>query len=307
RLPKSARTDLDSLDNLRIRTVDGREIPITQVAKFTYAPGINRILRRNRTRSVSVYADIKGDGGRGYVMEDMNINFWPDFERQFPDVERGVAGGFEQEQDFFAEIQQLLLFAIGAMYILLAIAFRSYAQPLLLMTAIPFAYAGAVFGHWAFGVPMAMFSLFGIAAAAGVVINDNLVLLDYVNRRRAAGIGAVQALVDAGVSRFRPVLLTSVTTFVGILPLIAERSVQAQFLKPMVVALGCAVAFALFVSLFLVPSMYAAGVEIGRIFRWSWGGRPYRRIGESYSGEANIDEEELVGTSGDDSRPVPAE
>ena len=307
RLPKSARTDLDSLDNLRIRTADGREVPVTQVAKFTYAPGINRILRRNRTRSVSVYADIKGDGGRGYVMEDMNINFWPDFERQFPDVERGAAGGFEQEQEFFAEIQRLLLFAIGAMYILLAIAFRSYAQPLLLMTAIPFAYAGAVFGHWAFGVPMAMFSLFGIAAAAGVVINDNLVLLDYVNRRRASGIGAVQALVDAGVSRFRPILLTSVTTFVGILPLIAERSVQAQFLKPMVVALGCAVAFALFVSLFLVPAMYAAGVEIGRIFRWSWGGRPYRRIGESYSGEANIDEEELIGTSGDGSRPMPAE
>ena len=307
RLPDEARKSLDSLDNLRIRTADGREVPVTQVANFTYAPGISRILRRNRTRSVSVYADIKGEGGRGYIMEDMNINFWPSFERQFPDIERGSAGGFEQEQEFFADIQRLLLLAIGAMYILLAIAFRSYAQPLLLMTAIPFAFAGAVFGHWAFGVPMAMFSLFGIAAAAGVVINDNLVLVDYVNRRRDEGIGAIQALVDAGVSRFRPILLTSVTTFVGILPLIAERSVQAQFLKPMVVALGCAVAFALFVSLFLVPALYAMGVEIGRIFRWSWGGRPYRRIGETYSGEANIDNEELIGTSGEDVRPHPAE
>ena len=307
RLPKSARTDLDSLDNMRIRTVDGREVPITQVATFTYAPGINRILRRNRTRSVSVYADIKGDGGRDYIMDDMNINFWPEFTRQFPEIERGAAGGFEQQQEFLAEISRLLLMAIGAMYILLAIAFRSYAQPLLLMTAIPFAYAGAVFGHWIFNVPMAMFSLFGIAAAAGVVINDNLVLIDYVNRRRDEGIGAVQALVDAGVSRFRPILLTSVTTFVGILPLIAERSVQAQFLKPMVIALGCAVAFALFVSLFLVPALYAAGVEIGRIFRWSWGGRPYRRIGETYSGEAIVDDEELIGTSGQGPRPMPAE
>ncbi len=307
RLPKSARESLDSLDNLRIRTADGREVPVTQVAEFTYAPGINRIIRRNRTRSVSVYADVKGEGGRDNIMDDMNVNFWPEFERQFPDVTRGNAGGFEEQKRFEAELLRYILIALGAMYIMLAIAFKSYSQPLLLMTAIPFAYAGAVFGHWAFGVPMALFSMFGIAAAAGVVINDNLVLLDYVNRRRAEGVGAVQALVDAGVSRFRPILLTSVTTFVGILPLIAERSVQAQFLKPMVVALGCAVAFALFVSLFLVPAMYAVGVEIGRVFKWSWGGVPYRNIGESYSGIANVDEEELIGTSETPGRPMPAE
>ena len=154
---------------------------------------------------------------------------------------------------------------------------------------------------------MAMFSIFGIAAAAGVVINDNLVLVDFVNRKRAEGVGAVQALVDAGVSRFRPILLTSVTTFVGILPLIAERSMQAQFLKPMVISLGYAVAFAIFVSLFLVPTLYAVGVEIGRVFRWSWGGRPYRKIGESYTGEVTIDSEELIGTSVETQRPVPAE
>ena len=111
RLPKSARTDLDSLDNLRIRTADGRELPLTQVAEFTYAPGINRILRRNRTRSVSVFAEVKGDGGRGQVMADMNLNFWPDFEKQFPDIERGAAGGFEEEQRFFRELNML---AIGA-------------------------------------------------------------------------------------------------------------------------------------------------------------------------------------------------
>ena len=294
RLPEAARRNLDSLDNLRIRTLDGREVPITQVAEFTYAPGINRIQRRNRTRSVAVYAEILGDGGRNYVVDDMNANFWPDFERQFPDVSREVAGGFEDEQAFFSEINRLVLLAIGAMYILLAIAFKSYAQPLLLMTAIPFAFAGAVFGHWIFDVPMAMFSLFGIAAAGGVVINDNLVLIDYVNRRRDEGIGAIQSLVDAGVSRFRPILLTSVTTFVGILPLIAEKSVQAQFLKPMVIALGCAVAFAIFVSLFLVPCLYAAGVEIGRFFKWTWGGQPYQRIGDTYSGEVSIDEDELI-------------
>ncbi len=307
RLPKSARTDLDSIDNLRIRTADGRELPLTQVAEFTYAPGINRILRRNRTRSVSVYADVLGDGGRGQVMADMNVNFWPDFEKQFPEIERGVAGGFEEEQRFFNELQLLAAGALICMYIVLAIAFRSYAQPLLLMTAIPFALTGAILGHAITGTSMAMFSIFGIAAAAGVVINDNLVLVDFVNRKRDEGIGAVQALIDAGVSRFRPILLTSVTTFVGILPLIAERSMQAQFLKPMVISLGYAVAFAIFVSLFLVPAMYAVGVEIGRVFRWTWSGRPYRKIGETYSGEVTIDSEELIGTSAESPRPMPAE
>jgi multidrug efflux pump subunit AcrB len=300
RLPQEARDDLDSLAAIRIRTLDGREIPVSQVANFEFAPGINRIVRRNRVRSVSVSGEVLGDGGRARIMEAMEKDFWPKFAQEFPDVKRGEAGGFEQEQEFFAEIIQLILIAFGAMYILLAIAFRSYAQPLLLMTALPFAYCGAIFGLGITGTPMAMFAFFGIAAAAGVVINDNLVMIDYVNRRRDEGAGAVQALVDAGVSRFRPILLTSVTTFVGILPLLAEKSTQAQFLQPMIVSLGYAVAFALFVSLLMVPALYAVGVEIGRIFRWTWGGLPYRQIGEGYSGHATIDEDELIGTSAGD-------
>ncbi|KCZ92715.1 efflux RND transporter permease subunit [Hyphomonas johnsonii] len=301
RLPESARADLDSLDSLKLRTIDGREIPVTQVADFEYAPGINRIIRRNRTRSVAVYAEIKGEGGRAQIMGAMEKEYWPEFEKRFPDVQRGEAGGFEEEQKFFAEIGRLVVIAIGAMYILLAVAFRSYSQPILLMMALPFAYCGAIFGLALFNTPMAMFAFFGIAAAAGVVINDNLVLIDYVNRRRDEGAGAIQALVDAGVSRFRPILLTSVTTFVGILPLLAVRSTQAQFLKPMIVSLACAVAFAIFVSLLMVPALYAVGVEIGRIFRWTWGGKPFRQIGETYSGEVTMDEDELIGTTrGDD-------
>ncbi|MFN4023397.1 MAG: efflux RND transporter permease subunit [Hyphomonas sp.] len=309
RFPQSARRDLDSLETLRVRTIDGREIPITQVAEFEFAPGINRIVRRNRMRSVTVSAQVLGDGGRGRIMGALETDFWPDFRQQFPDVVRGEAGGFEQEQRFFAEINRLLLIALGAMYMLLAIAFRSYAQPVLLLMALPFAYCGAIFGLAISGVPMAMFAFFGIAAAAGVVINDNLVLIDYVNRRRDEGAGAVQALVDAGVARFRPILLTSVTTFVGILPLMAERSVQAQFLQPMIVSLGYAVAFAIFVSLLMVPALYAVGVEIGRIFRWTWGGKPYRQIGEGYTGHVTLDEEALMGTSRDGPGPAaqPAE
>ncbi len=309
RLPESARRDLDSLQTLRVRTIDGREIPVTQIADFEFAPGVNRIVRRNRLRSVTVTAQVLGDGGRGRIMSTMEREFWPQFQRENPEIIRGTAGGAEQEAQFLSEILMLVLIAFGAMYVLLAIAFASYAQPVLLLLALPFAYCGAVFGLALTGTPLAMFAFFGIAAAAGVVINDNLVLIDYVNRRRAEGAGAVQALVDAGVSRFRPILLTSVTTFVGILPLLAERSVQAQFLKPMVVSLGYAVAFAVFVSLLMVPAFYAVGVEIGRIFKWTWAGRPYRQIGESYSGHATIDEEELIGLSAEPGlgRPAPAE
>ncbi|MCB9962973.1 MAG: efflux RND transporter permease subunit [Hyphomonas sp.] len=309
RLPEAARENLDSLGSLRVRTVDGREIPVTEVANFTFAPGINRIQRRDRTRSVAVYAEVKGEGGRGEIMEDMEANFWPNFQKRFPDVTRGEAGGFEEENLFLQEIGRLSLIAIGAMYILLAIAFRSYAQPVLLMMALPFAYCGALFGLAVWHTPMALFSFFGIAAAAGVVINDNLVLIDYVNKRRDEGAGAVQALIDAGVSRFRPILLTSITTMVGVLPLLTQRSVQAQFLKPMLVALSSAVGFALFISLFLVPALYVIGAEIKRVFAWTWGGAPFRHIGDGYSGHVTVDEDELLGTShdGGDGQLAPAE
>ena len=309
RLPVEARNDLDSLAAIRIRTLDGREIPVTEVATFEHAPGINRIVRRNRVRSVSVSAEVLGEGGRARIMESMEKDFWPQFKQEFPDVVRGEAGGFEQEQEFFAEILKLVLIAVGAMYILLAIGFRSYTQPILLMMALPFAYCGAVLGLAITGTPMAMFAFFGMAAAAGVVINDNLVLIDYVNKRRDEGSGAVQALVDAGVSRFRPILLTSLTTFVGLAPMLFEKSVQAQFLQPMVVSLSYAVAFAIFVSLLMVPAMYAIGSEVGRVFAWTWGGKPYRNIGESYSGHATVDDDELIGTSAGQGpgRPSPAE
>lgn len=296
RYPKETRESLDSLRDLRIRTSDGRAIPLEQVAEISFAPGINRIQRRERMRSVAVYADLVGDNARQTIAADMEQNFWPEFAKKYPTVSRGAIGDIESEQEFFASIGSLYVIAFISMYILLAIAFQSYSQPLLLMVAIPFGFAGAVFGHLGFGVPMALFSIFGIGAAAGVVINDNLVLVDYINRRREEGAGALQAIVDAGVSRFRPVLLTSVTTFVGILPMISQQSVQAQFLRPMVVSLGAAVAFALFVSLLMVPALYAVGCEVGRIFRWTWGGRPYRKIGDSYEGDVNIDEEELIGT-----------
>jgi multidrug efflux pump subunit AcrB len=285
RYPFEARNSLDSLDDFRIRTSDGREIALSQVAETDFAPGINRIYRRDRVRSAAVFAELSGDV-RGQIMDDMNENFWPEFGDRFPSVEHGSLGDAESEGEMLTSLFTLNLGAIMLMYVLLSIAFKSYFQPILLMMAIPFSFAGAVFGHLLFGVPLAMFSMFGIAAAAGVVINDNLVLIDSVNRRRnELGQGAIQALVESAVSRFRPILLTSVTTFVGVLPMIANKSVQAQLLKPMVISMGAAVAFALFVSLFFVPALYAVGAEIARIFRWLWSGRPYQPIGATYNSD----------------------
>ena len=185
------------------------------------------------------------------------------------------------------EVTVLSIMALFIMYMLLAIAFSSYFQPLLIMSAIPFAFAGAVFGHLMFGLPLALFSLFGIAAAAGVVINDNLVLIDFLNRRRQQGVAAMQAIIESGVARFRPILLTSITTFIGILPMILDRSTQAQFLKPMVLSLGSAVLFAVLISLFFVPALYAVGVEIGRIVRWLATGKEYVPLGNRYAGNIN--------------------
>ncbi len=273
RYPREARRSLQSLENFRIRTADGREIPLFAVADVEYGPGINRINRRERQRSVQVSAELTDDIG-SRIRQELYEDFFPTWKTRYPGVTIGAIGSAEGQAQFFAEIQSLYLIAFLSMYAMLAIAFRSYWQPLLVMTAIPFGYMGAVYGHMIFGLTMALFSYFGIAAAAGVVVNDNLVLLDQVNRMRGHGASALDALVESGVSRFRPILLTSVTTFIGLLPMIAERSIQAQFLKPTVVALAFGVAFATFVTLLFVPALYAVGADIARFFRWAYFGTP---------------------------------
>ena len=283
RMDEASRRSLDTLREIRIRTGDGREVPLSAVAEAHFAPGLNRINRRNGMRTVTVSAELSDPAARGDINQSLNEDFFPTFDAQFPSLSRDEIGQAEGERQFIAELLNLLILALGSMYILLAVAFKSYFQPLAIMVAIPFALTGAIFGHLLFGMPVALFSYFGVGAAAGVVINDNLVLLDFVNRLRANGVGAFQALVDAGVQRFRPILLTSVTTFLGIFPMMAETSTQAEFLKPMVVALGFAVVFALFLTLLLVPAMYAIGVDIARFFRGVWTGEKQPRFGEHYT------------------------
>lgn len=261
--PGEQRRNLSSLENFRVRTTDGREIPLLSVIDVELASGAQRIQRRDGERYISVRADMNHDL-MGDITRDVKENYLPELEKRYPGLEVLKGGQQEQEQEFFSEIIALYTIALFAMYALIAIAFHSYWLPLLVMTAIPFGFMGAIFGHLLFGIPMAMFSYFGIGAAAGVVVNDNLVLVDYIGRLREEGRSLTEAIVEAGVNRFRPILLTTVTTFVGLLPIMAERSMNAQFLKPAVLALAFGVLFALFVTLLMVPALYAIGGDASR-------------------------------------------
>ncbi len=177
RYPLESRQSIESLKNFRVRTSDGRELPLLAVVDLEYAPGINRIQRWNGNRAARVSADLK-ENVRDDIMEDLNENFFPEWEKRYPGIIRGVVGQAEGEQRFIKEVMGLYLIAFFAMYTMLAVAFRSYWQPILILVAMPYAFVGAIVGHAVLGLTMAIFSYFGIAAAAGVVVNDNLVLMD---------------------------------------------------------------------------------------------------------------------------------
>jgi multidrug efflux pump subunit AcrB len=258
RYPRESRQNLHSLEQFRLRTADGREVPLLAVAEIEYRPGVQRLERRERQRSVVVSAELRDDV-RHRIDEDLAKNFFPQWRKDFPGVTLGAVGAAEGEAEFMQEVTSLYAVALFVMYALIAVAFRSYWQPVIVMSAIPFGFMGAVYGHMLIDMPMALFSYFGIGAAAGVVVNDNLVLMDRINQLREEGLGPREALLEAGASRFRPILLTSVTTFVGLVPMMAAQSMQAQFLQPTVVSLAFGVLFATFVTLFFVPALYLVG------------------------------------------------
>jgi len=241
----------------------------------------------------------------------MDENFFPQWELQHPNAERIRIGDDEIEITMVRELKYSLLVIMCMMYGLLAVAFRSYALPILIIVALPFAGVGMIFGNAITQVPFGMMSMFGFFAATGVAVNDNLVLIDYVNRLRDRGLGAYQAMLDACVARFRPILLTSVTTFIGITPILFETSSQAEFLKPMVVALAFGVLFDFFLTLMLVPAMYGIGVDISRFFKGLWTGVKQPKLGSQYDPEVVLALEtldtEIEPSKGLDGHPQPAE
>ena len=272
RLPESDRRSLETLNALRIRLKDGREIPFTAIAETHFAPSYNRIDRIDKKRTTRIMAEISANADRAAISNYIQNTALPEWRAAHPQASIASMGEAEEEQEFMGEFFTLYAFAAFIMYFILAIAFSSYWQPALIMTAIPFGFMGGVYGHFILSEPFTLFSYFGVGATAGVVINDNLVLIDQVNRLRQKGETAFNALISAGVERFRPIILTSMTTFIGLAPIMIETSPDAQLLKPTVIALAFGILFATAVTLVFVPAMYAIGADIARLYGWAWTG-----------------------------------
>ena len=271
RYPLESRKNIESLRHFRVRTTDGREVPLFSVVDLTYGPSLKEIEHWDGLRAAEVSAYLKEPVG-DKIMTELQEDFFPAWEAKYPGLTRESVGENAAQAEFFAELMTLGAIALFAMYFLLAVAFKSYSQPMLILVAIPFAVLGAIIGHYINSMPFSLWSYFGTIAASGVVINDNLVLIDSYNKYREQGMAAKEAIQQAGRRRFRPILITSVTTFIGLVPLMLERSLQAAFLQPIVVSLAYGVVLAFFVTLFLVPALLLNGQSISQTCGrgWSW-------------------------------------
>ena len=230
-------------------------------------PGISYIRREEGYRTVYVYGNIDEEAIEPTaVTKRIDEVILPELLKSFPTVKTKLSGAVEEQQAQANE--QIVFFVIGMLlvYILLAIPLKSYAQPLIVMSVIPFSLVGALWGHLAFGLVLSLMSAYGIIAAAGVVINDSLVMTDFVNQVRRQGMSLKEAVIEAGCARFRAITLTSITTFMGVLPIMFETSLQAMFVIPMAVSLGFAVVFATLITLLLVPCLYIILTDIQGAF-----------------------------------------
>ncbi|MCC5855328.1 MAG: efflux RND transporter permease subunit [Idiomarina sp.] len=267
RYPLEERMSIGNLENMMIRTNDGREIPFRELAEARLADGFSSITRINGTRSVNVRARVDKDRVEPFaIIRDVRDNHLPEILERYPNVRFGLEGASRDEQEALGALVLGFLIAMLAIYALMAIPLKSYSQPLIIMSVIPFGIIGAVVGHLILGMPISLLSLFGIIALAGVVVNDSLILVDYVNQTRKEGLRLADAVVDAGAARFRAIVLTSLTTFVGLLPIVLERSLQAQMVIPMAISLAFGILFATVITLLLIPCLYLVLDDLARVF-----------------------------------------
>lgn len=256
RYPENERRNLQTLENMRIRTPTGAEVPFSEVAQATYGRGFAEIRRVDLARTINITADVnKETANLEAIKADLSTQIAL-IQKTYPRVGYSLEGEAREQRDSFRSLGIGLLFTLFAIFALLAIPFRSYLQPLIVMSVIPFGVAGAMLGHLIMGMDLTIMSIMGMLALSGVVVNDSLVLVDYINQRRAENMPLRQAVYDAGLARLRPVLLTSLTTFAGLMPLILEKSTQAQFLIPMAVSLGFGILFATVITLLMIPINY---------------------------------------------------
>ena len=267
RYPEQQRRSVDSLYQMRIQAPGGARVPFANVADATVGQGYSTIRRVDRNRVVNVSADInKKLGNVNQVVSDLTP-YLNELRIRFPSVRYSFEGEQREQSESYGSLYFGALFVLFAIYSLLAIPFRSYLQPIIVMLIIPFSVVGAILGHMIMGMNLSIMSIMGLLALAGVVVNDSLVLVDWINRRRRDGMDTKDAVRNAGMARFRAILLTSLTTFAGLVPLIFEKSTQAQFLIPMAVSLGFGILFATFITLILVPVCYLLLEDITGLFR----------------------------------------
>ena len=256
RLPEEDRDRLFGLEQFRLRTPAGRELPLAQAAEITETRAYTTINRVNGQRVLNVTADTEPGAVTGRILENIRVEVLPDLQEEFAGLRWEVVGQQEDLQESLSALMMGFLGALIVIYALLAIPFQSYIQPLIVMTAIPFGFIGAIVGHLLLGYMLSIISLMGLVALAGVVVNDSLLLIVRANETRARGETIYDAVVEGGTRRFRPILLTSLTTFFGLAPLIFEQSVQARFLIPMAISLGFGILIATAIVLILVPAIY---------------------------------------------------
>jgi multidrug efflux pump subunit AcrB len=258
RFPEDERRSIGNLEDMRIRTADGTEVPFTSVASFELGRGFSTINRLDGRRVINVTGDIdRAIASPEAIIASMLNESIPLILQRYPDISIGLAGEQEERASSMASLALGAVLALVIIYTLLAVPLRSYIQPLVIMSVIPFGAVGAIIGHYIMDTGLMFFSLLGIIALSGVVVNASLVLVDYINRRRREGVDLVEAVATAGVVRFRPIVLTSFTTFVGLLPMLSRGGdPTTAFIIPMAISLAFGVLFATVITLILVPCLY---------------------------------------------------
>ncbi len=257
RYPEAERKSLGNIEEMRIRISDGTEVPFRQIALVKMEQSYASIQRAQRRRVIKVMADVDETvSNANELRQNVISKVLPQLKLNYPGLRHTIEGEGKEQKESMVDVQKGFFIALFLIYALLAIPFRSFSQPLIVMMAIPFGIIGAISGHLIMGFNLSVFSIFGIVGLTGVVVNDSLVLIHATNRIRRQGVKAHEAVIQAGMLRFRAIILTSLTTFAGLTPIIFETSVQAQFLIPMALSLGFGVLFATFITLLLIPCNY---------------------------------------------------
>ena len=266
RLPREERSTMATLDDMLIQTPAGQRVPLAQIANISPGKGPASIRRFNRFRIVDVTADYDKTQVNAVTLDQDLRAYLDELISQYPSLQYRLRGEAEEQAKTFGSIGKSLIVLLLVIYCLLALPLKSYVQPLVVMSVIPFSIIGAVLGHTIMGETITLLSALGMLALVGVVVNDSLVLVDYTNQSRAAGASIQDSILNAGSARFRAVMLTSVTTFFGLMPMMVATNIQSTFLVPMAISLGFGIVFATLITLILVPSFLMMADDMQRFF-----------------------------------------